>query len=161
MVPALKEWAVLIEALTRGEQQVLLRKGGISESSRGFELLHRSFLFFPTWEHQQREWVRPEFHELFEAVRPADPDRIEIRYRGTAENIAEAPADRTRFNDAAGPHIWTDEFVRMRYDYRPDLPLYLVRVRVEPLETPLNFADTREFRGCRSWVELSIPAADL
>lgn len=158
MAAALKEWAVVVEALARGKQIVLLRKGGIAESSRGFELLHRRFLLFPTWEHQQREWVRPEFHGLFDAVRPVDPDQVEIRYRGEVERIDEAPPDPADFDAAAGPHIWTPEFVRMRYEYRPDLPLYVAFVRAERLESTLRFQQTPAFRGCRSWVDL--PASD-
>ena len=155
MAAALKEWAVTIEALAQGLQTVLLRKGGISESSRGFELEHRSFLVFPTWEHQQREWVRPEFHSLFDGLEPGNADEVTIRFRGEVAHIEQAPADPEAFDSAAGPHIWTDEFIKMRYGYRPDLPLYLVTVRIEPLERPLVTPYTAEYRGCRSWVELA------
>ena len=37
MKTALKEWAVLVEALAEGGQTFLLRKGGIAEGKRGFE----------------------------------------------------------------------------------------------------------------------------
>ena len=65
MKAALKEWAVVVEALAQGEQNFLLRKGGIAEGKHGFELKHRRFLFFPTWEHPQQDWIRP-----------ADPDLV-------------------------------------------------------------------------------------
>ena len=50
---ALKEWAVACEALGRGEQVLLLRKGGISEEGREFRIEHPEFLLFPTFEHQR------------------------------------------------------------------------------------------------------------
>src|SRR5713226_5681264 len=74
---ALKEWAGIVEALRTGRQILLLRKGGIIEAAReGFVLKHREFLLFPTFEHQHRAAIRPEFHQL---VTEPDPDRIPIR----------------------------------------------------------------------------------
>ena len=35
---ALKEWASVLVALERGDQMVLVRKGGLSEPGRGFAL---------------------------------------------------------------------------------------------------------------------------
>ena len=43
---ALKEWAVTCEALARGSQVLVLRKGGIGE--KRFELPHARFYLFPT-----------------------------------------------------------------------------------------------------------------
>jgi hypothetical protein len=56
---ALKEWAVACEALGRGEQILLLRKGGISEEHREFRVEQPAFLLFPTYEHQRAELIKP------------------------------------------------------------------------------------------------------
>ena len=56
---ALKEWAVTCQALARGEQVLLLRKGGIHEDSKDFRVIHREFLLYPTYEHQKRELLQP------------------------------------------------------------------------------------------------------
>src|SRR5688572_25098312 len=71
-----KEWAMVCEALGRGEQTVLLRKGGIAEGRDGFGFRHSEFFLFPTF-----------FHEQIEKVRNADAEIpkggegvIEIRY---------------------------------------------------------------------------------
>ncbi|SVB17570.1 uncharacterized protein METZ01_LOCUS170424, partial [marine metagenome] len=37
---AFKEWGVVVEALGRGEQIVILRKGGIAEGDSGFRAEH-------------------------------------------------------------------------------------------------------------------------
>src|SRR4051794_31618838 len=53
-----KEWALVCEALGRGEQTVILRKGGIAEGRDGFVFRHREFFLFPTFFHEQVERVR-------------------------------------------------------------------------------------------------------
>ena len=56
---AFKEWMIVVNALGRGEQIIILRKGGISEGHDGFRAEHSRFLLFPTLFHQQRESVVP------------------------------------------------------------------------------------------------------
>lgn len=152
---ALKEWAVVIDALARGRQVFLLRKGGIAEGRDGFELLHRDFLFYPTWEHQQAELIRAEFREDFEASRPPSPNVVPIGYRGKVEAIQTAPESPEALAGMEDIHIWNDQFVRMRHEYRPDLPLYMVLVRAYRLPRVVETAYDPRYAGCRSWVELN------
>ena len=42
---AFKEWAVTVRALAEGEQLVTLRKGGIREENKHFELEYDRFFF--------------------------------------------------------------------------------------------------------------------
>src|SRR5581483_8112843 len=58
---ALKEWAVAVEAMARGTQVVLVRKGGIREESRDFRVEHDRFLLFPTYEHQREDLLQSPF----------------------------------------------------------------------------------------------------
>ncbi len=150
---ALKEWAVVIEALAQGKQNFLLRKGGIAEGKRGFELKHRRFLFFPTWEHQQQDWIRPEYQDLFRSLKPADPDVLTIRHGALVEDIRPAPADIAELLRSQ-EHIWAEPYLRMRYEYRPDLPLFVVQVSVFALPEPVTIPNDRRYKGCRSWVDL-------
>src|SRR4029077_8093936 len=55
-----KEWAVVCEALGRGRQSIILRKGGIAEGRDGFLFKHQEFFLFPTWFHEQPPKVRDE-----------------------------------------------------------------------------------------------------
>lgn len=150
---ALKEWAVVVEALRQGKQTFLLRKGGIAEGKRGFELKHQHFWFFPTWEHQQQDWIRPEFQPLFQSLEPTDADSITLRYGAHVDEVRAAPTDINRLLDS-NEHIWAEPYLRMRYDYRPDLPLYLVVVRAFSLPEPVTIPNDRRYKGCRSWVDL-------
>ena len=53
-----KEWSLVCEALGRGMQSVILRKGGIAEGREGFSFRHREFFLFPTFFHEQVAKVR-------------------------------------------------------------------------------------------------------
>src|SRR4051794_14966136 len=127
MNTALKEWASVIAALGAGRQIVLLRKGGIVEAKRGFELRHPEFLLFPTFEHQHAESLKPEFQPLAQA--PPD-EGIRINHMARVTAIFPAP------DAITAAHIWNERFLKMRREYRPDLPLYLILVRVYRLAHP-------------------------
>ena len=66
---ALKEWAVAVKSLGRGEQVLILRKGGIHREDRDFRLVHPQFLLYPTYEHQRVELIKPEVHTALEETR--------------------------------------------------------------------------------------------
>lgn len=142
----MKEWASVVAALGMGRQIVLLRKGGIVEAKRGFELLHPDFLLFPTFEHQHAAWLKPEFQEL--AGAPADTG-IHIEYLARVTGIFPAP------NSIHAAHIWNGRFLTMRRQYRPDLPLYLILVRAYRLAHPCVIPDRPSYAGCKSWVNLT------
>src|SRR4026208_756034 len=78
---AFKEWAVVVDQLGRGEQILILRKGGISERRDGFQLEHPEFLLFPTLYQQHRESVlesaQARYDELIPSLPPADVVRLE------------------------------------------------------------------------------------
>src|SRR3954465_1605019 len=76
-----KEWALVCEALGRGKQRVIIRKGGIAEGRDGFSFKHREFFLFPTLFHEQLEKVR-----LPDATLPTRREgEIEIRYFAEVE----------------------------------------------------------------------------
>src|SRR5881275_1900249 len=71
-----KEWALVCEALGRGEQRVIIRKGGIAEGRDAFCFKHREFFLFPTFFHEQTDKVR-----MSTATLPSQGEgEIEIRY---------------------------------------------------------------------------------
>src|SRR3954468_17227066 len=55
---AFKEWAVTVRALAEGEQLLTLRKGGIREADRHFDVEHERFFLYPTFDHQRTDLVR-------------------------------------------------------------------------------------------------------
>src|SRR5918996_4422787 len=59
---AFKEWAVTARALSEGEQLLTLRKGGIREENKHFELEHEQFFLYPTFDHERNDLVRESHH---------------------------------------------------------------------------------------------------
>lgn len=156
-VLACKEWAVVVDALLRGEQILDLRKGGIHEDERRFELRGDRFWLFPTYEHQDADLLKP-------GHRPA-LDRVLAEHRGT-------PSDHVRIEgwaEVAGAalltnpeplaaldreFIWTVEYATKRLRWKRRQPLWLLALRVHRLDEPLAVPLLPEYAGCSSWVAL-------
>ena len=115
---ALKEWSATIDALASGDQLFLLRKGGIRETNRHFEMAHRRFLLYPTHFHEADRLLKPDFHHLVDSEGSVDFETV------TFTAWAEV-ADVLRVNDAedltalSDLHVWTDEFVDKRIAWKP------------------------------------------
>jgi hypothetical protein len=148
----LKEWAVVCRALEQGRQTVLLRKGGIYESAGEFELENREFLLFPTYLHQNLKMLKPTEHSGFEP-RSAEPEQVSISAAGVVTDILELKS-RAQVDAIDDEHVWTPPLIDMRFNYRPENPLYLLLVRAYRLHQPTTLANTPAYAGCKSWVPL-------
>lgn len=151
---AFKEWAVVVDSLGRGEQIIILRKGGISEGRGGFQLEHNRFLLFPTLFHQQRESVQPAAQLRYDKLAP-DLSPAFVRMEFFAEVVDWKFVDSV---EAAlrlhGQHIWREEIIRERFDWGKSKSLYAMAVRVFRLPLPIELPMRDEYGGCKSWVEL-------
>jgi hypothetical protein len=133
---ALKEWASAIDALGRGEQIILIRKGGIADPAFGVEA--ERFYLFPTnfhdgggepprsvavthWCEVARTW---RVHELDALVR-LEP--LVVFDRATLET---------------------------RYRFRADQAIHVIGVRTYRLPQPATVAMKDDYAGCRSWVSI-------
>lgn len=151
---AFKEWAVVCEALRKGRQTIILRKGGIHEGREGFRIEHREFWLLPTGFHQQPEAVTSEARPLLEKAHANKPqqDKFRIDLYAAVERVVQAEdfelAQRLR-----GMHVWSDETVAQRFHYRaPGLFVLVVRVYCVPRAFEID--DSPYIAGCRSWVDL-------
>ena len=63
---ALKEWAVAVKALERGETALVIRKGGIRE--KAFAVKDSRFLLLPGYEHQKPELLKPAYRKLLSEI---------------------------------------------------------------------------------------------
>ena len=152
---ALKEWAAVADALTAGRQVVLLRKGGILEQSvrNRFSITHNEFLLFPTYLHQTRAQLKPDVP--FEPA-AAEPDAVRLSAAGVVTDIVRATS-REQVDRLDDQHIWTPALIDMRFNYKPQNPLYLVLVRAYRLATEVVLPNTPAYAGCKSWVPLGTP----
>lgn len=150
-----KEWAVVVEALGRGEQIVILRKGGIAEGRGGFQVEEPKFLLFPTLFHQQRESVVPEAQARFDEIAPGfpGPDTLRIEFYAEVvkwrrlESLAEA--ERLR-----GQHIWRDEVIAERFEWGKSKNIVAMGVRIFRLPEAVELPMAASYGGCKSWIEL-------
>jgi hypothetical protein len=150
---ALKEWATVCHALETGRQMILLRKGGIYESAGEFELEHRQFLLFPTYLHQNLSMLKPEAHAGFEP-RAAEPAQVRLSAAAEVTDIVQLRS-RAQMDALDDEHVWTRPLIDMRFNYKPDNPLYLLLVRVYRLAQPVVVENTLAYAGCKSWVPLN------
>jgi hypothetical protein len=150
---ALKEWATVCRALENGRQVLLLRKGGIYESAGEFEVEHREFLLFPTYVHQNLAMLKPEAHAGYEP-HAEEPRRVRMSAAGVVTDIIQLDA-RAQMDALADEHVWTPPLIDMRFNYRPENPLYLLLVRAYRLGEPATVENTPAYAGCKSWVPLS------
>src|SRR5438105_7667146 len=145
-----KEWSLVCDALGRGTQSVILRKGGIAEGRRGFSFRYREFFLFPTFFHEQVAKVR-----IAAADVPAPGNAITIRWYAKVERALRI--DSFEIAEALAPlHILSAEVVRERFGYKGD-GLNVAFVRVFEISPVWVLQNEKRFNGCRSWIDLPPP----
>jgi len=149
---ALKEWASIVEALEKGVQTTLLRKGGIVEAARdGFHVRRQRFLLYPTHEHQHARLLREPYISW---GGPGVEGQLRLRVLAEVAAVYRAPEDRSVLLGMQDEFIWNADFVHQRYDYRPDLPLWILLLRVYRIPEVV-VPDRGSYAGCKSWVNLT------
>jgi hypothetical protein len=155
---ALKEWAVACEALGRGEQVLLLRKGGISEEGRAFRIEHPEFLLFPTFEHQRPDLLKEPAQPALANVLATrgSTETIPLKFWAIVAEVFEVtePEQLAAVTDL---HIWSDEYALSRLRWKPRQPLQLLALRVYSLPTTVKLPARPEYGGCKSWLTLAEP----
>ena len=152
----LKEWAVAVKALERGETALVVRKGGIREKS--FAVPDRRFLLFSGYEHQKPELLKPESRHLLEGMPDRKDSEGPVRFTSFAEVCGAYEISSKESLDAVDPHhIWTPEYAESRFKWRPKKPLTVLVLRTYLLPGAVEFPYTEAFGGCKSWMELDEP----
>lgn len=152
---ALKEWAIVCELLAAGRCCLLLRKGGVHEDAGPgrFRLDHARFALFPATEHERLDWIKPRFRTRT-APLPPRPETVSIDAYADVVRVWEIPGRRA-FDALDDLHPWATPQIDMRFDYKPDRPIYLVALRTYRLPAPRTVRYSDAYLGCRSWVELA------
>ena len=133
---ALKEWSNVIESLGRGEQVLLIRKGGIADATFGLEA--DQFYLYPTYFHQGESEARPSvtITHWAEVVKTWQISDMELL--GQLQPFVSIPR----------------ETLEARYRFRPDQALHVIGVRVFKLATPADVRFQESYAGCRSWLSI-------
>ncbi len=151
---ALKEWAAVCDLLVDGRCAFVLRKGGVHEDGGPgrFKLAHDRFALFPAWEHQRLDWIKPGWARgAVEYDR--EPQTLDLRGWAEVARIWAVPS-REAFDRLDDLHPWLPPQIDMRFNYKPDRPLYVLLLRAYQLETPKTVAMNKDYWGCKSWVPL-------
>ena len=157
MRAAFKEWAIIVDALGRGEQIIILRKGGISEERGGFQVEHPEFLLFPTLFHQQRESVLPAAQRRFDAVAPLWPGPDRLRVEFFAHIVAWQQLDSfAAAQRLHGQHVWRDEIIAERFDWGRQKNIFAMAVRIFKLPQAIEMPMSLNYGGCKSWIDLDV-----
>jgi hypothetical protein len=156
MIKALKEWATIITALENGDQTVLLRKGGILETTSGFKVEDKKFILYPTYEHQDNASLKSQFYRYLADVREQKPREGFNRITSYAEVLAEHDiSSMQKIEELSEFHIWSDSYMVERMNWMPQKPMtaiFLKVYKISPVEIPI----LPEYNGCKSWIELNV-----
>jgi hypothetical protein len=157
---ALKEWAVAVEALERGETALAVRKGGIRE--KAFAVPKTRFLFFKGYEHQNPDQLKPLYHDLLQSIPKRRDDDRPVIFTSFAEVHSAYEVSEADELEALDPyHIWTHAYAESRLKWRPKKPLTVLVLRTYLLPEPIELPYRTEYGGCKSFIELerSVPTA--
>jgi hypothetical protein len=152
---ALKEWAVLVDAMARGEIVAMVRKGGIREQRAGFDVRHDRFLLYPTYFHEKAGEMAERLVHTLDAAHARRPPEGLVRL----EHVASVAAvwrvtELERLRAIGDEHGLNWGAVESRFHYRGRPEVRVVAVRVARLPEPAEVAEARRYLGCVSWVEL-------
>ncbi len=153
----LKEWAVTVRALERGETALVVRKGGIRE--KAFAVADTQFLLLPGYEHQRQELLKPEYRELLGEI-PDLTDDGPLSFTSFAVVKGAYEISEPGSLEAIDPyHMWTPEYAESRFRWRPKKPLTVLVLRVYLLPEPVELPYSEAYAGCKSWIELEQPVS--
>ena len=133
---ALKEWASVIEALGRGDQIVLIRKGGLADQNFGVEAAR--FYLFPT-----------NYHD----AGGSEPSHVHITHWAEAVSTWQI-RDVDLLQRLETLTILDREVIDTRYRFRPDQAINVIAVRAYRLANPADVIMKPEYSGCKSWVSI-------
>lgn len=158
---ALKEWSIICKALEDGNQTILLRKGGILEYKKGFEIRQKAFLLFPTLEHQAEEYLQSKYLQTYDLLLRGNKSEYIQNKANTVLVQARIEAIQEFHDHEMLPklekyHIWNEKYVNMRMNYNPKKPMNALLLRIYKLPQPILIDVKPEWAGCKSWIDIDI-----
>ena len=152
---AFKEWAAIVNALSEGKQMIIVRKGGIREEGGEFQVEHKEFFLFPTFEHQKYEDLKSGARPYLERAISEKPvnNQIPIRYYAEAKSVIQLTdeQDLARLNPY---HVWSEKAMTERFHFGSKKGFFVLAVKVYRLPQISLVPFQSEYGGCKSWVEL-------
>ena len=152
---AFKEWDMACSALRTGRQILLIRKGGIKEEGGIFTVDDKEFLLMPTFDHQNPSMLQPGLDQQYSDSKDGMPAAGQIRIDTFAKvDSIYSAENESQVNALLYETIWNSSYVKLRFDYSPYDPLYLIILRAYRLPTAVFLPYVNAYGGCKSWVTL-------
>ena len=132
---ALKEWAVLVDAMARGEIVAMVRKGGIREQRAGFSVRHDRFLLYPTFFHEKVNELAPRYRGEARR-RHTRESRRRARFASSMSPMSSACGRSTELETLRaieGEHGMSWSAVESRFHYKNKPGVQVIAVRVSKL----------------------------
>lgn len=159
MTLAFKEWSYVVDALGKGKQSIIIRKGGISEDGGDFTVKGKKFILYPTLFHQAEQMLKPQWLPFLDGSRfYPSPDKVKIQYYAeVAESVLVTDWKViAKLNDW---HSWKEEVIKERFErWGNSVSLLVLQVFELPQIYELDVLPA--YGGCKSWTELE-PDIDL
>ena len=156
-----KEWALVCDALGRGAQSIIIRKGGIAEGRAGFRFEHPEFFLFPTLFHEQVAKLKLPPGTALPAQRSDGQHEVALRVR---VEWTQDVADLAIVQRLSPFHLWQDSEIEKRFRYEEEdgkRGVSVAFVRVEKMSEAFVFPDSPKFGGCRSWIQIPEPPGEV
>jgi hypothetical protein len=151
---AFKEWAVVCRALGSGSQMIILRKGGIAEGPRGFEVTDRQFFLYPTYLHQLATGVVPGWRGTFDQCVDPNPGKVTIQHYAIVNSWVRVKT-LEKLKALRSHHILADHVVEERFQRWAEDSVHALMVRIYELPKPVVIPELDSYAGCKSWLTLS------
>jgi hypothetical protein len=157
LIHSLKEWAIAVSALAAGKTIIILRKGGIREENKYFQVKHPKIWLYPTYEHQKAQLLKPEYStQVTEVPSGWHPATIDIQ--SCAEITHTLTIDSLETLQKLEPYyIWNQQMVGDRFNWKPQQPLTALLLRISNLPKPITIPYHQSYGGCKSWIDLQKP----
>jgi hypothetical protein len=147
---ALKEWDAITRAALSGGVALFVRKGGILEQREGFSAEHTAFWLYPTFLHQNRAELRPEFQTLLREN--PNPNQLVLEEYCTVERVWKVESLELA-RALEGFNALSADAIERRFLYKNKPWVHALLLRVHRCE-PRTIPETPSYAGCTSWVPL-------
>jgi hypothetical protein len=132
----LKVSPAVLRAMGEGKHSLLLQPVGSEGFEGHFPIRDLEFFLVPCRD-EDKQGIRPEFHELTSGESDRNDRKVTIRYKAQAVDVAMI-MEGSSLKAFSDWHIWTDEWLQARLKWNPTNPMFLLTCKVVRLEPPLE-----------------------
>jgi hypothetical protein len=127
------------------------------EYRRGFEVMHRDFFLYPTFEHQSKESLQPDYMDNLDILLQNAPvkNRNIITSCASVVQVNEIN-DKSMLRRLEKYHVWNDRYIDIRMSYNPKRPMKVLVLRVYKMSKPLEVDIKPALLGCKSWIPVQL-----